>query len=203
MSLVDRVHGDYVHRRRVRVLADEIARLLSPRARLLDVGCGDGLVAHEIGKRRSDVEVKGIDVLVRPATHVPAVPFDGRRIPFDDGAFDAVLMVDVLHHTDDPMVLLREAARVARQDVLIKDHTMDTALSRAILRFMDRVGNERHGVEIVYNYWPTERWRSAFQELGLEVAAWNGEPALYPWPASWVFGRGLHFLAKLSRRGNA
>ena len=200
MSVVDRVHGGYVHRRRVRVLADELAVLPGRGARLLDVGCGDGLLAREIKQRRPDVDVQGIDVLARPGAHIPVGPFDGRRIPFEDRAFDMVLMVDVLHHTDDPMVLLREASRVARAGVLLKDHTNDTPFSGRILRFMDRVGNERHGVNLVYNYWSTARWRTAFVELGFEAAIWNTRPALYPWPASWVFGSGLHFIAKLTRR---
>jgi SAM-dependent methyltransferase len=153
--------------------------------------------------RRPDVEVAGIDVLVRSHTHVAVAPFDGRDIPHGDGAFESVMMVDVLHHTDDPVVLLREAARVARREVILKDHTMNTRLSGSILRFMDDVGNERHGVNIVYNYWPTERWRTAFSQLQLEVADWIPDPALYPWPASLVFGRGLHFVARLTRRGAA
>jgi SAM-dependent methyltransferase len=190
-------------RRRVRVLADQIAQLISPSAKLLDVGCGDGLLACEIKLRRPDVEVAGIDVLVRSHTHVAVAPFDGRNIPHGDGAFESVMMVDVRHHTDDPVVLLREAARVARREVILKDHTMNTRLSGSILRFMDDVGNERHGVNIVYNYWPTERWRTAFSQLQLEVADWIPDPALYPWPASLVFGRGLHFVARLTRRGAA
>jgi SAM-dependent methyltransferase len=200
MTLLDRVHGGYVHRRRVRVLADQIARLISPSATVLDVGCGDGLLAREIKLRRADVEVSGIDVLVRSHTHVAVGLFDGRSIPHGGGAFESVMMVDVLHHTDDPLVLLREAMRVARREMILKDHTMDTRLSGAILRLMDDVGNERHGVRIVYNYWSTERWRRAFSELGLDVADWIPDPALYPWPASLVFGRGLHFVARLTRR---
>ena len=55
------------------------------------------------------------------------------------------MFVDVLHHTDDPMVLLREAGRVASGFVLIKDHTQNGILAGRRLRFMDWVGNARHG----------------------------------------------------------
>jgi len=203
MSLLDRLHGGYVHPRRVRVLAEHVGDFLSPGATVLDVGCGDGLLASEVHRRRPDVNVTGIDVLVRPTARIKVTPFDGFTIPFPDDSFQSVLLVDVLHHTTDPTKLLREASRVARSEVVLKDHTMDGRLSRPLLRFMDRVGNERHGVDIVYNYWPTERWRTAFADLRLDVAAWIAEPALYPWPASLVFGRGLHFIAKLVRRSPA
>jgi SAM-dependent methyltransferase len=197
MGLLDGFHGGYVHPRRVRVLANHISDFLSRGAVVLDVGCGDGLIAAEVRRKRPDVTMTGIDVLVRSSAHIPVASFDGKAIPYESGTFESVLLVDVLHHTTDPSVLLREARRVARTEVILKDHTMDGPLSGTLLRFMDRVGNERHGVESVYNYWPTVRWRSSFDELGLRVTDWVGNPSLYPWPASFIFGRGLHFVARL------
>ncbi len=47
----------------------------------------------------------------------PAVEFDGLTLPLADHSVDVVLFVDVLHHTADPLILLREAARVARRHV--------------------------------------------------------------------------------------
>jgi hypothetical protein len=35
-----------------------------------------------------------------------------------------VLFVDVLHHSKDPMILLREAVRMVRKAIVIKDHTL-------------------------------------------------------------------------------
>jgi hypothetical protein len=98
------------------------------------------------------------------------------------------------------MVLLREAARVARRAVVIKDHTLDGLLAGPTLRFMDHVGNARHGVALPYNYWPRRRWVEAFRELALEVEVWREDLRLYPRPADWVFGRSLHFVAKLRPR---
>jgi hypothetical protein len=59
-------------------------------------------------------------------------------------------------------------------------------------------GNAHHGVALPYNYWPKARWTQAFASLGLHVDAWKGQLPLYPWPASWVFGRNLHFVATLA-----
>ncbi|WP_270937990.1 class I SAM-dependent methyltransferase [Falsiroseomonas oryzae] len=197
MGVVARVHGEYVFARRIRVLAESLAPLLPEGGTVLDVGCGDGQIDRLIGLRRPDLRIEGIDVLVRPETHVPVTPFDGRRIPFPDRSFDAVMFVDVLHHTDDPLVLLAEAARVTRGSIVIKDHCRDGLLAGPTLRFMDWVGNARHGVALPYNYWPERRWRDAFGTLGLRIARWEGRVDLYPWPASLVFGRGLHFVARL------
>ena len=65
--------------------------------------------------------ITGIDVLLRDHTHIPVVEFDGTTIPFPDRSFDTLVFVDVLHHTNDPVLLLREAARVARNTIVIKD----------------------------------------------------------------------------------
>src|SRR5262249_30669359 len=148
--------------RRVRVLRDHFAQLLPADARVLDVGSGDGLLASLIGQMRPDLHISGIDVLVREHTHILVETFDGQSMPYADGSFDAVMFVDVLHHVTDPLVLLREALRVSRSCLVIKDHTRDGILAGPTLRFMDRVGNERHGVVLPYNYWPKRKWLEAF-----------------------------------------
>ncbi len=197
MSLLDAVHEHFVRERRVRLLADRCAEQIPQGARVLDVGCGDGQISRRIGERRPDIELRGIDVLVREDTSIPVQAFDGQTIPSDNESFDVILFVDMLHHTDDPMILLREAARVARHAIVIKDHTVQGILAEPTLRFMDRAGNARHGVVLPYNYWTEKRWRSAFQSMGFAVASWNGRLGLFPWPASWLFERSLHFLARL------
>lgn len=197
MSLIDTIHGGYVFKRRVRVLSRHLAEMLPKEATVLDVGCGDGLIAKLIMGQRPDVRIEGIDVLVRAQTHIPVRAFDGARIPHSDRSFDVVMFVDVLHHTDDPMVLLREAVRVARKAVVLKDHCRDGWLAGPTLRFMDWVGNARHGVVLPYNYWPKSRWSEAFGALRLTTEEYRDRPGLYPFPASLVFERSLHFLARL------
>jgi SAM-dependent methyltransferase len=201
MRLLDRLHGDYVHSRRVRVLRDELVALLPRGARVLDVGAGDGLLSSLLAAARPDLTLSGIDTLVREETKIPVTRFDGEHIPFEAKSFDVVLFVDVLHHTDDPMVLLREALRVARHSILIKDHRLEGAFAKPTLTFMDWMGNARHGVALPNNYWPERRWRAAFEDLRLVVTGWNSDLGLYPWVADLVFGRSLHFVARLEPRG--
>ncbi|HMJ91194.1 MAG TPA: class I SAM-dependent methyltransferase [Candidatus Acidoferrum sp.] len=198
MRVVEAIHGSYVHRRRVRVLTDHLASVLPRNAKVLDVGCGDGELAALLAAKRNDVSVSGIDVLQRAHTAIPVKSFDGASIPYPDRSFDVVLFVDVLHHTIDPTVLLREAKRVARHAIVIKDHDLTGALAHTTLRFMDRVGNGRHGVALPYNYWTPAQWHEAVRELGLTATLWKKDLALYPVPACWLFDRSLHFIAVLS-----
>jgi SAM-dependent methyltransferase len=197
MRPVEQFHECYVHNRRVRVLSRRIADLISPSARVLDVGCGDGLLAFMVMRDRPDITITGLDVLVREKTHIPVGRYDGQALPHPDNSFDAVMLVDVLHHTDNPLVLLREAVRVAQEAIIIKDHTCEGLFADATLRFMDRVGNARHGVALPYNYWTQQRWFDAFASLRLGVSVWCKSLQIYPGPASWIFDRSLQFLARL------
>jgi SAM-dependent methyltransferase len=199
MRLADIVHVAAVHPRRVRVLAEHAARLIPADAAVLDVGTGDGRIAAAIAERRSDLRIQGIEVTVREDAAIPVMPFDGRTIPMAGDSVDVVTFFDVLHHADDPIALLREGARVARSCLVIKDHLCDSRLAHALLRFMDDVGNKRHGVALPHNYWSSRQWSAAIDNVRLGRAVWEvGGLGLYPWPASLVFGRKLHVLARLS-----
>jgi SAM-dependent methyltransferase len=197
MTLLGRVHRDYVYKRRVSKLAGLIAQIVPHGASTLDVGCGDGLLARALLDQRPDVTVRGIDVLVRKQTHVPVEPFNGSEIPAATGSYDIVMFVDVLHHVADPVILLAEAVRVARAGLVIKDHTLCGVLASPTLRFMDWVGNARHGVALPYNYWPLKKWHEVIAALGLAIAEWRSDLGLYPWPFDCAFGRSLHFVARL------
>ena len=197
MNVINYVHGKYVFNRRVRVLSEHLTPLFPNNAVVLDVGCGDGLITHLCMEKRPDIQSQGIDVLIRNQTYIPVKPFDGQSIPYDDKSVDTVVFVDVLHHTNDPLVLLREAARVARQTIVLKDHTRDGWLAGETLRFMDKVGNERYGVALPYNYWSKQQWLDGFQTLGLQIQSWQQNLQLYPPPASWLFDRSLHFVTQL------
>ena len=198
MKLIETVHSKYVFQRRVHILAEHIANCLSPNSKVLDVGCGDGSLDSLIAKQHQEqLDMEGIDVLLRKHTHIPVKLFDGTHIPYEDNSFDVVIFVDVLHHTEHPQLLLREAKRIARHSIVLKDHTTDNRFAIPTLRFMDWIGNAHYGVALPYNYQSKLQWDRTFTELGLTVANWKTNLNLYPLPAHWLFDRNLHFIAKL------
>jgi SAM-dependent methyltransferase len=196
MTATSIVHKSVVEKRRVQVLAKHLAALMPANVRVLDVGCGDGAIDFLIKQLNPSVSIEGIDVLVRPFTRIPVKPFDGTCIPYADDSFDAVMFVDVLHHTPNPLALLREAKRVSKA-ILIKDHLCEGFLAAPTLRFMDWFGNAHHGVALPYNYLTAVQWNDVFRELKIVPARKITSLGLYPPPASWLFERHLHFIARL------
>jgi ubiquinone/menaquinone biosynthesis C-methylase UbiE len=62
---------------------------------------------------------------------IPVVA-DVERLPFADGSFDLVFVHDGLHHLEDPMVGLREMARVARRAVSVNEPARADATRMAV-----------------------------------------------------------------------
>ena len=200
MLALRNLHKKFIFSRRVERLAGQIAELLPVEGKVIDIGCGDGLVGKLITGEKPAVTLVGYEVFSRPKPLIPVKLFDGLHLPVGNSAFDVVLLIDVLHHTHDPMPLLREAYRVARKYIIIKDHRLGRPLAKTTLQVMDWVGNRPHNVTLPYNFWREEQWRAAWSKIGLQIEHYQTDLGLYPWPASWVFELGLHFLAKLSKK---
>jgi SAM-dependent methyltransferase len=90
---------------------------------VLDWGCGWGQVSHLL--KRAGLEVSSFDFRperepgLRPLDRFPDIEAyietsDPRRLPYDDGAFAAVLSCGVLEHVEDPGASLDELRRVLK-----------------------------------------------------------------------------------------
>jgi ubiquinone/menaquinone biosynthesis C-methylase UbiE len=113
----------------------------------LDVGCGTGHFTRWLAGE--GLQVFGLDVshaMLEEARHLGSptcVEGDALSLPFADQAVDLVLMVTTLEFVSDPAQALAEAARVARQGLLVG------VLNRSSL------------LGLRHRLWPRQLWRSA------------------------------------------
>lgn len=97
--------------------ADDLAPWITG-PRVVELGVGTGVIAS--GLRRHDIDVVGFDLseaMMRVAqsrigSRVAVADVD--LLPIADGSIDSAYLVWVLHLVHDPIVTLREAARVVR-----------------------------------------------------------------------------------------
>ncbi|MCU1366149.1 MAG: hypothetical protein JWN39_1788 [Ilumatobacteraceae bacterium] len=97
-------------------------------ARILDLGCGDGIISAGLASRGAQ-EVVGVDLQSVDVTYLDdqarqhdlLVPDNVRfevctasHLPFDDAQFDIVVSWSVFEHVADPLSLLREVHRVLK-----------------------------------------------------------------------------------------
>ena len=125
-----------------------------PRGAALDVGCGTGALAARLAGAGYDVV--GLDpsegmlrVLEGRTSSVRAVKGSATSIPFDEGRFDLVLSVAVMHHiaaADEVRRTLAEMVRVTRPGgrVLVWDHNPRNPYWRLLMaRVPQDTGEER------------------------------------------------------------
>jgi len=102
-----------IHTERMR--AAELAEILRffppPPQRVLEIGAGSGWQAALLA--RAGYTVTAVDLQAWPdKPQYPVVRYDGRRLPFQDAAFDVVFSSNVLEHVHDLNQLGSEVRRV-------------------------------------------------------------------------------------------
>jgi 2-polyprenyl-6-hydroxyphenyl methylase / 3-demethylubiquinone-9 3-methyltransferase len=103
--------------------------------RVLDVGCGGGLIANDLARRGHavvgvDIAPEALEVAARHDATGRArwVRADARELPFDNASFDAVCAMDFLEHVEPIDGVLREASRVLAPGGLFFFHTFDRTI---------------------------------------------------------------------------
>ena len=102
-------------------------------ARIIDIGCGGGLVSNALAA--DGYRVKGVDAaagaLDVARAHIPTgsdVVYevaDAYALAETAGAYDVVLLLDVLEHFEEPARAVAQAARVLRPGGLLIVHTFN------------------------------------------------------------------------------
>jgi SAM-dependent methyltransferase len=114
---VDEHHWWYRGRRRI--IRAELDRLTLPAgARVLDAGCGSGRTLQELTDYGTEVYGLELDPgaadAARSRGHGEVRIGRLEELPYDDDRFDLITCLDVVEHTPDDRVALRELRRVCK-----------------------------------------------------------------------------------------
>ena len=147
-------------------MALEVARVIPSRARVLDVGCGSGFIAHHLNGMGATVV--GLDVCERIDARIKYLPYDGRHFPVQSHSFDAVLLCYVLHHAQNFELVMNEvrrALRVGGRAVIYEDIPLGW-WDRLVCWTHDRQWRHRTGP---CTFLLEHEWRALFRLSGFEI----------------------------------
>ena len=96
---------------------------------VLDIGTGSSISIHYFARNFPNIKFITTDIAdMRQERELPFVLFDGITLPFDDKSFDLTVLNEVLHHTDDPEPVLKEAKRVGNA-IFVVEHFPEPGVS--------------------------------------------------------------------------
>lgn len=138
------------------------------------MGAGEGYVGEAVQRNYPSRTVTLADVVDFHRAPLPFVQVEpGAALPFEDNAFDAVILYFVLHHTKDAELLLREAARVG-STVLVAESTYVGAPQHVLLRTLDHAANALRSGGLVgdtLDHRTHADWLATFACTGLRCTA--------------------------------
>ena len=164
---------------RSKLLIEAYEGWLEKNKRILDIGCGDGILS-EIIKKKFDVKIIGCDVDNYLKKKIPFVFMDDESLlPFSDKSFDLVMFNDALHHTTlaNQKKLLKEAFRVSDNVIIFED---EPTLIGAIT---DWSINKFHSfrMPVTLTFRSHDNWMKVFKDLSVKYEFKRvRKPFMYP-----------------------
>lgn len=157
---------------------------VDPAARVLDVGCGPGMLTGVLARRRGEERVSAIDpteafVAATGASYPAADVRHGTAedLPFADDTFGAALAQLVVHFMRDPVRGLREMARVTapggRVSACVWDHAGERGALSPFWRVVHRYDPDAAGEGALPG-----SWGGHLTELFLEAGLHDVEESL-------------------------
>lgn len=92
---------------------------LPGRPRVLDVGGGNGAIELAMSAAATAVSVEALWNPIARVLGVRRVIADAAAMPFRDGVFDGLLLLDTIEHFHDVPAISAEMARVARTNAIL------------------------------------------------------------------------------------
>ncbi|MGB5260810.1 MAG: methyltransferase domain-containing protein [Gammaproteobacteria bacterium] len=159
--IYDQVFVDHV------VHADRMVELLvasqagqASTTRVLDLGCGTGLLARRLAGQGFavtglDISFESLRLMRQSAAFINAVHGDGAQLPFRDGSFQAVVSLGTWRHFREPQRVMDEISRI-----------LTTEGRLLIGYFPPSLGGAIHQGQAVWQQWLTRLYQWVVSRRG-------------------------------------
>jgi len=150
-------------------MAQEIARVIPRGSEVLDVGCGNGFIAHHLSAMLG-TSVVGIDLGSSADAPIDYRRYNGVQFPLMDDSLDAVMLCYVLHHAQDVSVVLNEMRRALRAGglAIIYEDVPRSWWDRGVCWFHSQQWRGRTGP---CTFRRESEWRALFESFGFEIVS--------------------------------
>jgi SAM-dependent methyltransferase len=182
----DRTKMNLAIRERSSAVYEEIKSHLQGQT-LLDIGCGNGLISEMCLQHFSEVQLLDVMKYVSPEVKLPFLRYrEGQKLPVER-QYDTVLLLTVLHHSKNPLTLLKKAWKATGKRLIIiesifgvhgKSATGKYKLAGFVEReqiayavFVDWLYNRvlHDKIPVPYNFTTPQKWKETFSRLDMHL----------------------------------
>ncbi|MEK7433753.1 MAG: methyltransferase domain-containing protein [Cyanobacteriota bacterium] len=176
---------------RIRRIGDSFSSLLKDNSSILDIGCGNGNLGEYLILNKN-IFYHGVDIIKNKNLSNITFTKSSFPYPFEDKSFDTVIIILTLHHFDNPENGLKEAVRLAKNNILLLEDVPRNNLERNLMKLIDFIGNKwvSKDIPIPFNFYSDEIWQSLFIKYKLKL---KSRKKVFPLP----FPRLNHYLYEL------
>jgi 2-polyprenyl-3-methyl-5-hydroxy-6-metoxy-1,4-benzoquinol methylase len=177
-----------------------VLRFIAPycRGRVLDFGCGQGVFTYELSQLSPVSEVFGVDLsraaIERAKRTYPKIQFEALSsgtLPFEEGAFDMISVVEVMEHLLDPAQTLRDMVRVLKPGGHLMITTTDYNWLKQVIIAAFFWGKYFRPTNPHIRFFTKKTLKDLLYDVNLDVVAyeWNGR-------YGWIMPKGQMVVAK-------
>ena len=178
---------------------------VSAHAKVLDIGCGAGLISNKLAI--DGYEMFGIDqsassvaVAERHAPKGSKVHYtagNAFELPYEDNSFDAVMLLDFLEHVEEPGRAIREASRVLKPGGIILFYTFNRTFIAGLLavKAVEFIAKDcPKNFHLLRMFIKPSELNDMLKLAGIEGLELRGlRPMIFHWPfLASVLGRKVH-----------
>lgn len=161
-------------------MCQDCKQFIKQESKILDIGCGSAIIANTF-QTFFDTEVIGVDIVDRRLFPIAFSLINGRKLPFVSKSFDNALIAYTLHHSEDPIFLLKEVIRVCKGKIFIYEDLPEGFLSKIFCGVHGFSFDRLFGNKNKTTFKTEEEWQEVFKALKLNLifdkhVSYNFEP---------------------------